>query len=465
MRILGAWVWCALVAGATGATACGDDAASAPDGGATSTGAGAGTHATGVTFHKDVEPILQARCLGCHRIGEIGGFSLEKYASASAMSEAIVAMTESGYMPPFLAKNTDECPDAWPWVDDWRLSAEELATLRAWHENGAPEGNPADAPPVYVPGVDGLPGATAQITPASPTLLPAQVSDQFICVVYDPAVAADTFLDGVFLVADNTLVTHHAIISRADRADVAALSGGQERFPCFGGFPGDVVHAWVPGARPLELPAGVGIPVGPSDVFVVQMHYHPANDAQEDSSTLQLRTMSATPEYTYQVGLIGPPAGVTALLPGPNDEAGVEFRIPAGVKGHTEHAVYGVPDLGTPEAKILTIANHMHYVGVNQRSWISRNGEADTCMLHTPRWDFNWQRFYQIDLPLEDLPVTRPGDLWHVECEYDNSMENPFVAKALAEQGLSAPVDILLGEETLDEMCIVGVGYLLPYAP
>jgi hypothetical protein len=29
-----------------------------------------------VTFHKDIEPILQARCQGCHRPGEAAPMSL-----------------------------------------------------------------------------------------------------------------------------------------------------------------------------------------------------------------------------------------------------------------------------------------------------------------------------------------------------------------------------------------------------
>jgi len=34
-----------------------------------------------ITFHKDVEPILQARCQGCHRPGEAAPMSLLTYSS------------------------------------------------------------------------------------------------------------------------------------------------------------------------------------------------------------------------------------------------------------------------------------------------------------------------------------------------------------------------------------------------
>ena len=45
-----------------------------------------------------------------------------------------------------------------------------------------------------------------------------------------------------------------------------------------------------------------------------------------------------------------------------------------------------------------------------------------------------------------------------MRCTYNNSMSNPFVAAALAEQGLDGPVDVYLGEETLDEMCLGVMG-------
>ncbi|HEY6078073.1 MAG TPA: hypothetical protein VIW29_04685 [Polyangiaceae bacterium] len=48
----------------------------------------------------------------------------------------------------------------------------------------------------------------------------------------------------------------------------------------------------------------------------------------------------------------------------------------------------------------------------------------------------------------------RAGDVIKLRCTYDNSLQNPFVSIALRGQGLSAPHDIVLGEETLDEMCL-----------
>jgi hypothetical protein len=84
------------------------------------------------------------------------------------------------------------------------------------------------------------------------------------------------------------------------------------------------------------------------------------------------------------------------------------------------------------------------------------------CLLQTPQWNFEWQRFYEYDLPVDELPTVRPGDRLEFRCTYDNSMDNPFVAEALEYQGLDAPIEVKLGETTLDEMCLVALQLIYP---
>jgi hypothetical protein len=79
---------------------------------------------------------------------------------------------------------------------------------------------------------------------------------------------------------------------------------------------------------------------------------------------------------------------------------------------------------------------------------------AEECLLQTPHWDFNWQRGYLYDAPLEQLPTAGPGDVLEFRCTYDNSLDNPFVRQALVERGMSEPTEVRLGEQSLDEMCL-----------
>ncbi len=454
-------LWGAIAFVCLGLAGCDSDDVSSTGGG--------GAAPTDVTFHRDVEPILQDNCLGCHYDGKIGGFSLATYEEAAPLANLIAAQTEAGLMPPWGAHDTDECHPVRPWKNDLRLSDEEVAKLRAWADQGAPEGDPADAPPAYTPPPDGLANKSVELSPAVPSTV-SGTSDQFTCVVYDPALTEDKWVDGIHFIAGNPVVAHHALTFRVDRARAEELSGGAPTFPCFGGAPGEIIHVWAPGTQPFELPDDVGIKLTPDQVVVVQMHYHPTGTTTEtDTSKIQLRFKAEDPSYEFYVLFPGNAENAEdGLLPGPNDAGPApEFRIPANVKDHTETMEIAVPNEIFFDIPILMVMAHMHYVGVDLKFEIHRANppggqEQDECFLHNPAWDFGWQRFYTFDVPIADLPTAKAGDTLKIRCRYDNTKSNPFVAQALADRNMSEPVEVLLGEETLDEMCLAPVGILVP---
>jgi len=104
----------------------------------------------------------------------------------------------------------------------------------------------------------------------------------------------------------------------------------------------------------------------------------------------------------------------------------------------------------------------MHYVGTDMRLWIQRGGQApsgeEACLLHTPAWDFDWQQFYFYDAAADQAPIIYPGDSLWLQCTFDNTLDNPGVVRALEEADLDAPLDVALGEGSLDEMCIAVIG-------
>ena len=94
-----------------------------------------------VTFHKDVEPILQAHCQHCHRPGEIGPMSLLSYADARPWARAIKAAVLTRRMPPWFADSSVQ-----HYKNDAALSVSDIEKLISWVDAGAPEGDPKDAP-------------------------------------------------------------------------------------------------------------------------------------------------------------------------------------------------------------------------------------------------------------------------------------------------------------------------------
>src|SRR5712671_2249627 len=95
-----------------------------------------------VTFHKDVVPILQKQCQGCHRPGEAAPFSMLTYKDARPWASATKKAVVSGQMPPWHAE-----PGIGRFANDRRLTPPEIDTIVRWVDNGAPEGDPKAAPP------------------------------------------------------------------------------------------------------------------------------------------------------------------------------------------------------------------------------------------------------------------------------------------------------------------------------
>ena len=94
-----------------------------------------------VTFSKDVAPIFQAKCQSCHEPGSIAPMSLVTYQDARPWARSIKQRVESRQMPPW---HIDRSVGVQKFKNDMSLSDEQVATIVAWVDQGALEGNPAD---------------------------------------------------------------------------------------------------------------------------------------------------------------------------------------------------------------------------------------------------------------------------------------------------------------------------------
>ena len=103
-----------------------------------------------VTFTRDVAPILQENCVRCHRAGGgIAPMSLETYEVARAYAPLMKYKTGlrdvAGAMPPWYVEKDIGIQQ---FRNDMSLTDEEVATIAAWADAGAPQGDPADMPPL-----------------------------------------------------------------------------------------------------------------------------------------------------------------------------------------------------------------------------------------------------------------------------------------------------------------------------
>ena len=104
-----------------------------------------------VTFHKDIEPILQRSCQNCHRDGGAGPMPLVTYDQVAPFAGLIEYKTalrdRAGAMPPWYMEKDIGIQE---FKDDPSLSDEELALISTWARSGTPKGDTADAPQALV---------------------------------------------------------------------------------------------------------------------------------------------------------------------------------------------------------------------------------------------------------------------------------------------------------------------------
>lgn len=96
------------------------------------------------TFARDVAPIIQQNCQACHQPGSIGPMSLTTYEEVRPWARAIRVQVASREMPPYHYDTDVGVQDL---KHDRRLTKEEIETIVAWVDAGAPLGDPAEMPP------------------------------------------------------------------------------------------------------------------------------------------------------------------------------------------------------------------------------------------------------------------------------------------------------------------------------
>ncbi|HEX5660773.1 MAG TPA: hypothetical protein VFX59_26450, partial [Polyangiales bacterium] len=442
------------------------------------------------------------KCSGCHVEGGIAPFSLKSYATSKPFAKRMAAAVEAGTMPPFLAQETADCKPRFKWADDLRLSAEEKAKIRDWADHGAPEGDAASAAVVKPPPAIKLDKEDVKLV--FPTAKIGGTRDLHSCAIVDPALLNDAYVTSRLITPANAKVLHHVVsylippgkvndpifgelfARPRTKAELEALIKEQKgvgiggSYDCFGGpalvapLSFEMLDAWAPGGIPNQAPPNSGQPISKDALVLLDIHYHPTGGGEEidEGTRLGLTITETPPKYVSRTVLLGNfqkpveyPQGTGNLLKQPNETV-AEFLIPPNVKDHVEENTW-TWKLPLSAIKVFGMGTHMHYVGRDLRIWVDhkapKEGEpASECLIQTPSWDFNWQRGYGYDATYETYPTLSDGDTMHFKCIYDNTMDNHFVARALEDQGKTAPVEVRLGEDTLDEMCLGALGIIYP---
>ena len=98
------------------------------------------------------------------------------------------------------------------------------------------------------------------------------------------------------------------------------------------------------------------------------------------------------------------------------------------------------------DVQAIGIAPHMHYIGKEMKVVAETPDGKTIPMIWIKDWDFNWQGQYQYSTPVK-LPK---GTVIKLDAYYDNSADNPSNPN-------KPPKTVHWGEQTTDEMCLLGV--------
>jgi mono/diheme cytochrome c family protein len=345
----------------------------------------------GITYSRDVAPILQQHCIACHRPGQIGPFSLTRFRDAANWAETIVEVVRDARMPPWNAS-----PHYGRFVNDPRLSDHEKQTIFAWVQAGCPEGNPADLPaPRRFVDDWSIARPDLVVTMPQPFTVPADGVVEYQRFEVDPGFQEDIWIQAAEIRPGNRKVVHHCTVFLKPPNCDSAVEQGQ-----LGSF---CLAAMAPGTPPLVLPQGMAklVPAGWRLVFVV--HYAPIGIVQSDQTSIGL--VFADPK-TVKTEV------ATKVILDDN------LSIPPGAADHrVEHAHRFDQD-----ALLLAMFPHMHLRGKSFRyEAVFPDGTIEV-LLDVPRYDFNWQHRYVLAEP-KRLPA---GTSLRCIAHYDNSSANPF---------------------------------------
>jgi hypothetical protein len=388
------------------------------------------------TFNKEVVRILQKNCQACHRPGDVAPFSLMTYEDAVAWAPGIKRVTETRYMPPW--KPVNGCGD---FQGERRLSDSDIQTLARWADGGTPEGDPQELPaPIAFPEGwrNGQPDAV--FTPEVEFKVDGEGDDLYRCFSIPTNSYIDRWVRAVEVQPGNRSIVHHVLLFVDTKGESAALDEKEPGpgYTCFGG-PGFsasggefILGAWVPGSQPLALPANIAFKVPAQSRIVMQVHYHRSGKPESDLTRIGLY---------YSNNVLN---RQLMTLPISNRR----FVIPAGAARHEVKASFTIPK--GFNVQVINIGPHMHWLGREMTVTATLPSGETKCLIKIDDWDFDWQGGYTFREPVR-LPS---GTVFNVTAYYDNSANNPRNPN-------SPPADVRWGERTVDEMCLVFIGFIL----
>jgi hypothetical protein len=417
---------------------------------------------TSPTFSKDVLPIMQRSCQSCHRPGTPAPMSFMSYAEVRPWARSIKTKVTSREMPPWhIDRSIGE------YSNDPSLSDAEVALIAKWVDNGAPEGNRADAPParVFTSNTEWTYGEPDLIVRMEKGFrIPASGPDFIPEEHVDPKLTEDRHVKWVQIIPDAWRAVHHAhvYVDLPDGVDTTGLGLGM------GSNVGNSMDLIEYGAgNDADIfPDGTSKLLKAGSIFRFEGHYHPYGEEQFDRMRVGIKfyPKGYQPEHVVTSHRIRTGLGNDWVL---NRERVEDLLLRAGHKLSidepamptgaliAENPLHSAAFLSIPPnsvvthdrywplpkaALVISFQPHMHFRGTKMLLEAIHPDGRREILTNATHYEQNWQVTYKYKVP----HLFPAGTILHTVSVHDNTANNRHNPDPTAWIGW--------GSRTMDEM-------------
>ena len=369
------------------------------------------------TFTKDVAPIFYEHCVACHRTGEFAPMPLMTYDDARPWARSVKQRVEGREMPPWYAE-----PGHQTYANDASLSTEEIATIAAWVDGGAPEGDAEDLPPApQFPSGWTIGEPDVVLSMLAPYDLPANGTVPYLYFTVPTNFTEDKWIRAVEIRPGDRRVVHH-VIATLQRPDPDSPPSPEPSLARERGRQVGSLGGTVPNKLGVTYPEGVARRIAAGAEVVLQMHYTTMGEATTDRTRIGLIFADEPPARVVGGGALINPF----------------FVIPPGAEDHVVRAERTL----TADTWLTTMTPHMHSRGKSFSYTAVYPDGTEEILLNVPSYNFDWQLTYELAEP-KLLPA---GTRLVGEAHYDNSVNNRVNPDPTTE--------VRWGDQTWEEMMI-----------
>jgi hypothetical protein len=383
-----------------------------------------------VTFTRDVAPILEKNCQGCHRPGEAAPFSLLTYQQARPWAKAMKEAVRLKKMPPWFAD-----PHYGKFSNDRSLAPKDVDIIAAWADAGAPEGDPKDlpAPLSFVEGWS-IPKPDVVFQPPQAFEIPASGTIEYQKIIVPSGFTEDKWVQFAEARPGDRARIHHMILYVREPGShwlkdakpgvffIAPKPAADENVDT-AALPSDFLVGYAPGQPPEIMPPGQAKLIKAGSDLVLEIHYTTNGAAATDHGS----------KFGLVFARVAPKERVLTL-----SATNGTFKIPPGDPNYKVDSEF---QLGTT-VKLAGLHPHMHGRGKDfEYRIVYPNGETQT-LLRVPRYNWHWQLWYNLAEPI----VLPKGAKIECTAHFDNSPNNPDNADPTKE--------VSWGDQSWDEMMV-----------